>query len=139
MRIEKITYEDFNEVERTEEFHFHVSKAYLMKLNDSKTGGYAGYLQKLVDAKEQSKLEELIEKMIREAYCVPTESGKSVERSEALSNDFINSPAYDILLERLLSDAKYAADFFTEILPKDFAKGVREEIAKNPDVLKIPQ
>lgn len=139
MRIEKITYEDFNEVERTEEFHFHVSKAYLMKLNDSKTGGYAGYLQKLVDAKEQSKLEELIEKMIREAYCVPTENGKSVDRSEALSNEFINSPAYDILLERLLSDAKYAADFFTEILPKDFAKGVREEIAKNPDALKIPQ
>lgn len=135
MRIEKLTYSDFNDVDRTEEFHFHLSKAFLMKINDSKTGGYAGYMQKLVDAKEQSKLEEIMENLIREAFCIPSEDGKTAKRSKEISDDFVNSPAYDVLLEKLLSDAKYAADFFTDILPKDYAKEVREELKKNPALI----
>ena len=47
-----ITYTDFNGVERKETFWFHLSKAELLDMEMTTTGGYAEMVQRIVDAKK---------------------------------------------------------------------------------------
>ena len=45
-----ITYTDYNGMERTEDFYFNLSKAELMEMEMSTTGGMEAYVEKIVNA-----------------------------------------------------------------------------------------
>ena len=45
------TYKDWNDVERTEDFRFNLTKAALMEMQYEQEGGMREYLQKIIDAR----------------------------------------------------------------------------------------
>ena len=47
-----ITYTDYNGMERTEDFYFNLSKAELMEMEMSTTGGMEAYVEKIVNAQD---------------------------------------------------------------------------------------
>ena len=47
-----ITYEDYNGTERTEDFYFNLTKAELMEMEMSTSGGFAEMLQNIVKAQD---------------------------------------------------------------------------------------
>ena len=47
-----ITYEDYNGVERTENFYFNLNKAEVLEMEMGTEGGMAESIQKIVDAKD---------------------------------------------------------------------------------------
>lgn len=47
-----ITYEDYNGVERKEDFYFNLTKAEIMEMEMSEAGGMSEMIKKIVDAKK---------------------------------------------------------------------------------------
>ena len=54
MRKETITYTDYNDIERTEDFYFNVTKTELLRMEADKNGAFSTVLEKFVKAKDVS-------------------------------------------------------------------------------------
>lgn len=133
MLKETITYIDFNDQERTEDFYFNLTRTELIRMEMSKNGSLTGLLTKIVKANDMPDIFEAMEMLILKAYGEKSTDGRFFNKSEEISNNFMNSPAYDKLFEKLTTDATYAYKFLMGILPKDLA----EQAKKNPEVLKL--
>lgn len=131
--IEKrIKYEDYNGVEREETFYFHISKAEMSRKEFTTEGGYAGYLQRIVDEKDSTKLYQIFEEIIGMSYGEKSDDGKRFikERNgEKLFKQFQETPAYDELIIELF-DADKAAKFVKGIFPKDIVNQINEDELK---------
>lgn len=128
--IEKrIKYTDYNGVEREETFYFHISKAEMSRKEFTTEGGYSGYLQRIVDEKDSTKLYKIFEEIIELSYGEKSEDGKRFvkERNgEKLFKLFQETPAYDELIVELF-DAQKAAQFVKGIFPKDVVDKIDEK------------
>ena len=133
MLKETITYIDFNDQERTEDFYFNLTRTELIRMEMSKNGSLTGLLTKIVKANDMPDIFEAMEMLILKAYGEKSTDGRFFNKSEEISNNFMNSPAYDKLFEKLTTDATYAYKFLMGILPKDLA----EQAKKNPEILKL--
>ena len=133
MLKETITYIDFNDTERTEDFYFNLTRTELIRMEMSKNGSLTGLLTKIVKANDMPDIFEAMEMLILKAYGEKSTDGRFFNKSEEISNNFMNSPAYDKLFEKLTTDATYAYKFLMGILPNDVA----EQAKKNPEILKL--
>ena len=133
MLKETIKYVDFNDLEREEDYYFNLTRTELIRMEMSKNGSLTGLLTKITKANDMPDIFEAMESLILKAYGEKSIDGRFFNKSEEISNNFMNSPAYDKLFEKLTTDANYAYKFLMGILPKDLA----EEARKNPEVLKM--
>ena len=118
MFCETITYEDYNGEERKEKFYFHFSKSEAMRMENSVEGGLSKKLQEIVDAKDTPMLVKFFEDIILGAYGIKTDDGKQFKKSEEISKSLKESPAYDEILMKILTEEGYAEKFIAGITPK---------------------
>lgn len=133
MLKETRTYEDYNGVERTEDFYFNFSKAELTEMQLSEDGGLENKLKKIIDAKDNKKLVEYFKDIVLKAYGEKSEDGKRFIKSPELSKAFSETPAYSDIFMELALDADKGAEFIEGIIPKDLAKEVDKQIAKDKE------
>ena len=119
MYKETITYNDFNGVEKTRDYFFHLSKTELMEWEASIAGGMSTMLRGIVDAVDGPSIMENFKKLILKSYGIKHADGERFEKSDAISEAFSQSPAYDILFEKIVTNAEFAAKFVGAILPDD--------------------
>ena len=125
-----VTYTDFNDVERTEDFYFHLTKAKLIEMETGTVGGLSEKIQKIIDSKETGKIIELFKTLLLVSYGEKSEDGRSFIQDEETSKKFSQTAAYSELFMSLATDEKAAADFVNGILPADLAKEAKKEMAK---------
>jgi len=113
-----MTYTDYNGVERTEDFHFNLTKAELTEMETSIAGGFQQMLQTIIDSKDVPKIMEVFKKIILKAYGEKSADGKRFIKSEEISNAFAQTEAYSDLFMELATDADAASNFINAILPK---------------------
>ena len=119
-----ITYKDYNGVERTEDFYFHLSEAELLEMEMGTVGGMIEMMQKIVKAKDAPAIIKVFKDLVLKAYGVKEPDGKHFLKSEELSAKFAQTPAYSKLFMELATDDKAGAEFFNGIIPDDLAKQV---------------
>lgn len=117
-----ITYVDYNGVERTEDFYFNLSKAEVMEMELSTTGGLAEMIKRVVAAQDQPAIIKIFKDLILKAYGEKSADGKRFIKSDELSMAFSQTEAYSILFMELATDADAAAKFVNGIVPADAAK-----------------
>ena len=120
MHKETITYVDFNGTERTEDHYFNLSKTEITELEVSMHGGLAEYLMGIVNAKNVPEIMASFKKIILSAYGIKSADGRRLEKGEEISKAFTESPAYDVLFQRLFlsGDVNAASDFINAIIPQ---------------------
>ena len=123
-----ITYTDYNGVERTEDFHFNLTKAEIMEMELTATGGLADMIQRVVKAKDQVAIIKVFKDLILKAYGEKTPDGKRLVKSEEVSAAFSQTEAYSQLFMELALDDKAAADFINHVVPADMAKAAAEKM-----------
>lgn len=114
-----IVYEDYNGIERKEDFYFNLSKADIMKMELSIDGGMSEMLKKIVNKKDGPTIMKTFEDIILSAYGEKSADGRQFIKDEALSKAFSQTEAYSILFMELLTDDKAASDFVNGIMPSD--------------------
>lgn len=121
MRKETITYTDYNNVERTEDHFFNLSKAEIMEMELSIDGGLSETINRIINAKDVPALIKLFKKLLLDSYGVKSPDGKRFIKSDALSTEFSQTEAYSQLFMKLATDADAASAFVNGIIPADLA------------------
>ena len=118
MRKETITYTDYNNIQRTEDFYFNLSKAELTEMNLSVEGGIEPILREIISTKDIPKLAECFKKIITMSYGKKTPDGRGFKKNPEILDDFVSTYAYSELYMKLLSDTDAAIAFINEVIPE---------------------
>lgn len=124
-----ITYTDYNNVERTENFYFNLSKAEVMEMEMGTDGGMAESIRKIVDAKDAPAIIRVFKDLVLKAYGVKSDDGRRFIKSKELSDGFSQTEAYSQIFMELATDADAAAKFVNGIVPSDLAQQVAQTAA----------
>lgn len=114
-----ITFVDWNGVTRTEEHFFHLSKPEVVKMQNSVAGGYDVQLKSIAAGANGAAIMDFFENLIKKSYGRKSVDGRRFEKSDEISREFMETPAYEVLFEELVTDANAAAAFVKAIMPED--------------------
>lgn len=123
-----ITYTDYNDVERTETFWFHLNKAELMEMEMGTTGGFAGMVQKIIDAKDAPSIINTFKDLLLKAYGEKSPDGKRFIKNDEVRDAFSQTEAYSQLFMELATNAEAASEFVNGIMPKDLVMDTKSAI-----------
>ena len=112
-----ITYTDYNNVERTEDFYFNLTKAELMEMEMGAVGGLSGMIVKIVSAKDAPAIIKVFKELVLKAYGEKSADGKRFIKSKEISDAFAQTEAYSQLFMELATDADAASKFVNGIAP----------------------
>lgn len=128
---ETITYIDYNGIERTEDFYFHLTEAELMKMEIGTKGGYTEMVQRIVKAQDQPAIIAVFEELIHHSYGVKTLDGRGFVKRAADLEAFISTEAYSKLFMKLATDDVAAAKFINGVVPENLAKNAQPVMLPN--------
>lgn len=108
-----ITYTDFNDVKRTEDFYFNITRGELLESELSHTGegSWSDYMETVSKSKDNRLIMDTFKSILKLAYGIKTEDGKRFAKSDDIWLSFYQSEAYSEFLIQLISDAGSAAEF----------------------------
>lgn len=118
MLVKTITYTDFNDNTRTEDFHFNLTKAEVMEMEMRETGGMAKMLERIVQEQDSEKIIENFKAIILKAYGEKSADGRRFVKSKELSEAFSQTNAFNDLAVELYTNAEAAAAFINAIIPQ---------------------
>jgi hypothetical protein len=113
-----ITYTDYDDNERKEDFHFNLSKSELTELEVSCEGGLTKLIEKVVAENNMQKLIEVFKDLILKAYGEKSPDGRVFLKNKEIRERFSCTEAYSTLFMELATNADSAAAFVNGITPK---------------------
>lgn len=119
-----IKYTDYDGNEQTGDFFFNLSKAELMEMNFSATGGLEKVIRRIISSEDTKGIIELFKDIILRAYGEKSDDGKRFVKyrdGHRLSEDFAQTEAYSELFMELASDDKAATEFINGVIPASLA------------------
>jgi len=129
MLKETRTYTDYDGNERTEDFYFNLTKAEILEMELSTTGGMENMVRRMIAAQDTPELVALFKKLVLTAYGVKSPDGRRFIKSDALREEFSQTEAYSDLFMELATDADKAAAFVNGIVPVDLAEASKGALA----------
>ena len=125
-----ITYTDYDGNKRSEDFYFNLTKAEVMEMEMTTTGGMQKMLEKIVAEQDAKRIIEIFKDLILRAYGEKSPDGKRFIKSKELTEAFAQTEAYSDLFMELATDANAAAVFVNGIIP--------HEAVQDPAAMKAP-
>lgn len=119
MLKETIEYKDYNGVTRKEDFYFNLTEAEVIEMVALSKEDLAEKLKKIVAANDGDEIMRTFKDIMLRAYGEKSEDGKRFVKGEnfALAKAFTETPAYNIIFMRLVTDPDYAASFINGVIP----------------------
>ena len=130
MLAKTITYNDYDNNERTETLYFNMNKMELTEfaadLPDDVFKNVSGVktIQDVVNVanKMGSKgIIKFIKELVLRSYGVKSEDGRRFIKSKELSEEFSQTIAYDMFMSELMSDDNAASNFVNGLIPASMA------------------
>lgn len=125
------TYVDYNEVERTEDFYFNLTKAEVTEMELGKEGGISAYIKAIIAAKDMPELIKLFKEIVLKAYGQKSLDGRRFIKNAELTEDFSQTEAYSMIFMELATDSNKAAEFINGVMPKDLVEQANKANANN--------
>lgn len=113
-----ITYTDYNDVSRTETFYFNLTKAEVLEMELSTTGGLSAMIQGVIDAQDTPQLIKIFKDLVLKAYGEKSPDGRRFIKSPEITEAFSQTEAYSDIFMELATDDKAATAFVQGITPK---------------------
>lgn len=123
-----ITYTDYNDVERTEDFYFNLSEVELTDMELSVKGGFKAMIDKLVEAQDTAALVNILKDIIVRSYGIKSEDGRRFIKKPEYTEEFMQTPAYGALYMELATNETAAAEFINKIVPSKLAAQAKAKV-----------
>lgn len=136
-----VKYLDFNNVERTEDHYFHMSRIELTRWYAEFEGDFAAQIQNAVKTGDYAATLKYFEELVRRSYGVKSDDGTKFIKDPEQTRDFMESAAYDEMFYRITQSKDEATNFISSIIPKMDAATLRDAKPpkmKDPDELAKP-
>ena len=117
MLSKKITYTNFDGDTVTETFYFNLTKAEVSEMQLRHPGGYAEYLERIIDSKDAAEIMDAFTTLILDSYGEKTPDGRFFDKDELMKKRFHTSEAYSVLLMEMIEDPDSAIAFVNGIMP----------------------
>lgn len=111
------TYNDFNDLSRTEDFYFNLTQAEVTEMELSVDGGLVEMINRIVAAKDGKQIIALFKDIVLRAYGEKSPDGKRFIKTPEIRDAFAQTQAYSDLFMELATDAQKAAEFVNGIVP----------------------
>lgn len=111
-----ITYTDYDGNKRTEDLFFNLSKAELIEMELSESGGMEKMLKRIIAEQDTRKIMEIVKSIILKSYGKKSDDGRRFIKSEELSQEFLQTEAYSELLLELMSNEEAASAFMNGLV-----------------------
>ena len=130
MLVKTITYNDYDNNERTETLYFNMNKMELTEfaadLPDDVFKNVSGVKSIQDVAKVANKIGsrgiiKFIKELVLRSYGVKSEDGRRFIKSKELSEEFSQTIAYDMFMSELMSDDNAASNFVNGLIPASMA------------------
>lgn len=134
MYKETVTYTDYNDEERTEDFYFNLTETEISEMELMTEGGLKAKLEKIIGSKDRPQIIAFFKEILLKAYGEKTPDGRRfMKQNGELAKAFAETEAYNILFMKYATDADAAADFINGIIPKNIreSKEFKEAQAAN--------
>jgi len=138
MLKKSITYDDYNEVTRTEDFYFNFTKLEVIELEVKYDGGLEGYIKRIEETENGKDAYYLFKDIVLAAYGEKSEDGKHFFKSEKLRNEFEASPAMAEMIIGFLNNPADGAKFIEGCLPARLIAAAKAEAALKSDQPELP-
>lgn len=112
-----ITYTDFNGNERTEDYLFNLTKAELLEMELSTSGGMTQMIDRIIAAQDWPAVTKVFKDLILKAYGEKSPDGKRFIKSKELSDAFSQTEAYSQLFMELTLNPEAASEFVNGLVP----------------------
>lgn len=116
MTKKTITFTDLNGISRTEDHYFNLSKPEILKMQTSVKGGYDVQLRSIAANLDGGQIMEFFEEFISKSYGIKSDDGRRFMKSEEITRSFMETPAYEVLFEELVTNDKAAAEFVNAVM-----------------------
>lgn len=132
-----INYTDYNDVERSEDFYFNLTKAELSEMELSINGGMTEMLKRIINSNDNAEIVKVFKTIILKSYGEKSVDGKRFIKSDEAREAFEQSAAYSELFMEFLTDEQKAIEFVNGIIPKDIEQKLSEQTSETKmDVVK---
>lgn len=111
-----VTYVDYDGVERTESFYFNLSESEIVDMELGVDGGWRKRMQRIIDSKDAPTLMREFKNLIMISYGKKSDDGRRFMKSKEISEEFIQTEAYNKIFMELVTDDKAAANFANGII-----------------------
>lgn len=123
MLTEIINYKDFNDVDRTEEVYFNISKDELLTIQAEHPRGLEKELDDAVKDNDIRALLAFVRKLVKLSYGIKDPNGRFFRKSPEILADFEASAYYsDFMLSLFENGAVKGLEFIKGVLPPDLIK-----------------
>ncbi len=131
-----ITYVDYNDQKRTEDYWFHLTKSELIELDASNEGGLETTIRKIIKETDTKRIVELVKDLVLKSYGEKSADGKRFVKSKEAAEAFMQTEAYSQLFVDLISDPDQMTAFFKGIIPQDVREQADKMQKENPEAIK---
>ena len=130
-----ITFNDYNNESRTENFFFNLSQAECMEMELSTSGGLQQLIDRITSEKDGKNIVNIFKDIILKSYGVKSPDGKYFRKSPEISKDFESTEAYSVLFMELATNPDAAAEFIRGVFPStsELKQSVNVQNANNAD------
>lgn len=122
MLKKEIKYINYNDTEVTETFYFNLTKAEVMEMEMTTTGGLGEHLTKIIAANDTKEIVTQFKELVLKAYGEKSADGKHFVKNDSIRDAFSQTEAYSDLFMELATNAEAAAAFVNGIIPKNLSK-----------------
>lgn len=122
-----ITYVDYDGHEHTEDFYFHLSEAELIEMEVSTEGGMENFIERIIKDNDGKGIMDLFKTIIMKSYGKKSDDGKRFIKSEEITNEFMQTEAYNQMFMELVTDADSSSNFINGIIPKSLSSQIDQK------------
>jgi hypothetical protein len=133
-----VTFKDFNDETRTQDFYFHISKVELIALATG-SDDMQERIKRIIASQDGAAILKELRDIIKLAVGIRSEDGQRFVKDEAAQSILLDSPAYDELLMELATDANKCSDFIAQLIPEKMQKEMQAQLQKNNPTAAAPE
>ena len=123
MLKKKITYTDYNGMERTDNFYFNMTeREIVMLLARLGVEDLKEYANKLAESGDLKSMFSFVDDIILSSVGAKSEDGKRFVKTQKIRDDFEQSEAYNVMFMDFLQNPSSASSFASAIVAKAKAK-----------------
>ena len=137
MLKQRIKYEDYNGVEREEDFYFNFTKLELME-TDLSWGGFEAVVEELTQTEDAQKAYGLFKELVLASHGVKSDDGKRFVKGPEVRKAFEESPACSELIISFLQNPELSISFVQGVLPKQLVDEVNAAKGQDPGQTELP-
>ena len=131
-----IKYKNLDGEPITGDFYFNMTKMELAEMEVLKEGGLREHLERIIKEQDRRQILMAFKDLIAATVGRRSEDGIRFEKSEKITNEFMQTDAYSELILSFFTDPKAAVEFISGVMPKDLVDKVdMTKVMSQPMVL----